>query len=411
VRDWRKPALWGVVALVVFVAVLDRDLDRVVYSLPIAALGGGLCAFVLAGVAFSAGSRWSKSVALLVGGITVVYAAVAWYALRHQDLIHTGVGPWLLGGLGVGAGLVAFNRMGAIAVIVDVALGVVTLAWIVLIATGSGIGLQRDVSGLVVGAHALVASIIVAIVGIALLLVTRWVPTRGRAKRPDGRFLDRSFMLTSLLRYPGLTLGATSVLRADRRTWLRIALGAVTIIPLGIGLSEGLLFLGPLVAALGSWLGWELTSIITPLVSTEGILGVLPRTRGSYGRRVSVVPVLAAFVLLGVAILIAWRVSFLAGFATAAVIALGCGVGFVGAGVALRVIVSDRSLAMSRWITSVLVVGLAGCALAPLVQLNNAFGAHGLFFEYTITGTSFSIVVGVVGISLMSWWRGEIRDS
>jgi len=111
VRDWRKPVLWGVVALVVFVAVLDRDLDRVVYSLPIAALGGGLCAFILAGVAFSVGSRWSTSVALLVGGITVVYAAVAWYALRHQDLIHTGVGPWLLGGLGVGAGKKRFKKV------------------------------------------------------------------------------------------------------------------------------------------------------------------------------------------------------------------------------------------------------------------------------------------------------------
>jgi hypothetical protein len=172
-----------------------------------------------------------------------------------------------------------------------------------------------------------------------------------------------------------------------------------------------MLVLGPLVAGLGCWLGWELSPVASSLVQPTGILGILPRTRGSYGRRAAVAPALLASLLLVTAVGLAWRQSYLIGFGTVLVLALGCGVGFVGAGVALRVMASDQEIVQSRWVSGVLAVAFAGCALAPLVQLNNAFAVHGLFLEYVITGTSFSVIMGVVGISLTSWWQGEIRDS
>ncbi|WP_298447187.1 hypothetical protein [Ferrimicrobium sp.] len=411
-RVWRRPVLWGVVSLVVLMAVLDRDLDRVVRSLPEAALGGGLLAAVVALTALSAGSRWPRGIASLIAGVTVGYSIVAWYALKHGGLIHSSVFPWLVVGVGVAGWLVGFNRFAMWSRLVDLVLALLGVAWVILVTTGASLGLQRGIAALLEGGHALEHASIVLLAGVGVFLASRWAPRTAKpVAQPDGRFIDRSLGLTFLLAYPGLTLGGMGVIRAGRRRWLQIILGTLALVPLGIGLTEGLLVLAPLVAALGCWLGWELTPITSSLVAPEGLLGVLPRTRGSYGRRTSVLPALTASAFVLAAILVAWRLSFLVGFGTVAMIALGCGVGFIGAGVALRVMAQDLALAQSRWVSSVLAVAFAGCALAPLVQLNNAFAAHGLFFEYASTGTSFSVIMGVIGISLTSWWKGEIRDS
>ncbi|MGC9155437.1 MAG: hypothetical protein ACP5HZ_07295 [Ferrimicrobium sp.] len=410
-RVWRKPVLWGVVSLIVLVAALDRDLDKVVHSLPGAALGGGLLAAFFVASAVSLGQRWSRVMAVVVVVVTIVYAAVAWYALRHQGLIHQGVAPWLLLAGALALWLVGLNRWTVAGIWIDLGLGLGVLLWIVGVASGAALVIQRGVSHLLIGDGALERSVFALLIGIVVVVGSRWAPQVQRAHVPDGGFADQSLSLSSLLRYPGLTLGAISVVRLETRTWLRVLLVTLALVPLGIGLAEGLLVLGPLVAAIGCWLGWELSPIAATLVSPEGLLGVLPRTRGSYGRRGSVVPALLSSALVVLAIGIAWRVSFLIGFGTAMVVALGCGVGFLGAGVALRVMAADVHLAQERWVSGVLAVALAGCALAPLVQLNNAFGAHGLFLEYVITGTSFSVIMGIVGISLVSWWQGEVRDT
>ena len=294
---------------------------------------------------------------------------------------------------------------------IDLGLGLGAILWMIGLVSGGSLVIQRGAAQLLIGRSSVELSVIALFIGLVVLVGSRWAPESPRGLPSDDRLVDQSWSLSSLLRYPGLTLGAISVIRVGPRTWLRLLLGALALVPLGIGLAEGLLVLGPLVAALGCWLGWELSPIASTLVRPEGLLGVLPRTRGSYGRRGSVLPALLASVLLVAAIGVAWRVSYLVGFGTVLVLALGCGVGFFGAGVALRVMAVDPSLAQGRWVTGVLAVALAGCALAPLVQLNNAFGAHGLFFEYVITGSSFSVIMGIVGISLVSWWRGEVRDT
>lgn len=415
-RTWRKPVLWGVLGVVALVAVLDRDLDKVVHSLPSSALGGGLLAVFLAASAVSLGAQWSRLIASLVAGLTVVYALVVWYSLRHQGLLHhgllhQGVVPWLIVGCALACWMEGCNRWSKVSGLVGVVLGVLALASVVMLASGASLRLQSAMADLLRGKDAVIYSVIALLVAALVLVGSRWAPNPRRSASPDGRFLDHSFSLSLMLRYPGLSLGALSAARVGKLTWLRVVLAALALVPLGIGLSEGMLVLGPLVAGLGCWLGWELSPVASALVQPTGILAILPRARGSYGRRAAVVPALLASLLLVIAVGIAWRESFLIGFGTALVLALGCGVGFIGAGVALRVMAADQEVFQSRWVSGVLAVALAGCALAPLVQLNNAFAVHGLFLEYVITGTSFSAIMGVVGISLTSWWQGEIRDS
>ncbi|WP_298209196.1 hypothetical protein [Ferrimicrobium sp.] len=381
------------------------------HTLPNAALGGGLLAVFVSASVISLGRRWSRPLAVLILAVTIVYSWVAWYALRHQGLVRQGFVPWLLLGGALGVWLMGLNRWTMLVRWIDLGLGLGAILWMIGLVSGGSLVIQRGAAQLLIGRSSVELSVIALFIGLVVLVGSRWAPESPRGLPSDDRLVDQSWSLSSLLRYPGLTLGAISVIRVGPRTWLRLLLGALALVPLGIGLAEGLLVLGPLVAALGCWLGWELSPIASTLVRPEGLLGVLPRTRGSYGRRGSVLPALLASVLLVAAIGVAWRVSYLVGFGTVLVLALGCGVGFFGAGVALRVMAVDPSLAQGRWVTGVLAVALAGCALAPLVQLNNAFGAHGLFFEYVITGSSFSVIMGIVGISLVSWWRGEVRDT
>jgi hypothetical protein len=410
-RTWRKPVLWGALSLVALIAVLDRDLDKVVHSLPTSALGGGFLAVFLAASAVSLGARWSRLFAGLVAGATVVYAVVVWYSLSHQGLLHQSVIPWLIVGCALACWMEGCNRWSRVGSLADLLPAAFVLASIAMLASGASVGLQSATADLLQGQGDVTHSTIAFLISLLVLVASRWAPNPRRSASPDARFLDHSLSLSLLLRYPGLSLGALSVARISRLTWLRVLLGAVALVPLGIGLSEGMLVLGPLVAGLGCWLGWELSPVASALVEPTGILGILPRTRGSYGRRAAVMPALLASLLLVIAVGIAWRESYLIGFGTVLVLSLGCGVGFIGAGVALRVMAAEQAIVQARWVSGVLVVALAGCALAPLVQLNNAFAVHGLFFEYVITGTSFSAIIGLVGISLMSWWQGEVRDS
>ena len=410
-RTWRKPVLWGALSLGALVAVLDRDLDKVVHSLPRSALGGGLLAVFLAAGAVSLGARWGRLFAGLVAGMTVVYALVVWYSLSHQGLLHQSAAPWLLVGCALAIWMEGCHQWSRVSGLADLVLAVFVLVSVAILASGASLGLQNTAADLVRGKDAVTYSAIALLASVLVLVGSRWAPNLRRSAAPDGRFLDHSLSLSLMLRYPGLSLGALSTARVGRLTWLRAVLAALALVPLGIGLSEGMLVLGPLVAGLGCWLGWELSPVASSLVQPTGILGILPRTRGSYGRRAAVAPALLASLLLVTAVGLAWRQSYLIGFGTVLVLALGCGVGFVGAGVALRVMASDQEIVQSRWVSGVLAVAFAGCALAPLVQLNNAFAVHGLFLEYVITGTSFSVIMGVVGISLTSWWQGEIRDS
>lgn len=406
-RAWRKPVLWGALSLVVLVAVLDRDLYKVVRSLPSSAIGGGILAVFLAATASSVGLRSSR----LLSGLAVAYTVVVWISLSHQGLLHHGVLPWLVSGCALACWIHGCNRWSRVSGLADVLLGFLLLASVVLLASGDAIGLQRAAAGLVQGRDSVAHAVVALAISVLILVGSRWAPNPRNSVQADTRFIDQSASLTLLLRYPGLALGALSVVRTARVTWLRIALLVVALVPLGIGLSEGMVVLGPLVAGLGCWLGWELSPAASALVDQTGILAILPRARGSYGRRAAVIPALFGFILLLAAVGIAWRESYLVGVGAALVLSLGCGVGFVGAGVALRVMAADQEAAKSRWLSGVLAVALAGCALAPLVQLNNAFAVHGLFLEYAITGTSFSVIMGVVGVSMTSWWQGEVRDS
>jgi len=402
VAAWRRPVLGAVVAVLVAVGALDRDLFRVLGPLPRSEVGAGVAMALALAFVLAPPRRRSRAVrgVWLAGGAVVGGAFALGIDLTHVG--HLAVVAAALAGVGVGGLAVAASVAGEYGWVVA---SLVALAVPVVANTGLRASCERLGAG-IVGLHgAAVEAVVVAVVGAVLALVVPDArPPRPRAPRPAR---EDSLALRLLLRFPGLAIGALGVARAQPRALVRLLVVAEAMVLLAVATAEGVLVAGLALAALGLTFGAELERKSADLLAPEGVLAVLPRRRGTFGRRAAVAPMIVGGLMLAVATVALWRAVDLEDAGVVAVAVVGAAVGFAGSGVGLLAVLADRALAMSRRLTGFVPLVLAVGAIAPAVQLNNAFSTHGFFLEYTIGGASFAILVGLVGLSLASWWRAE----
>jgi hypothetical protein len=400
---WRRPALGALLAAIVAVGALDRDLFRVLGPLPRSEVGAGVAmAVALALVLATPRHRSPRArVSWLVGG-GLVGAAFA-LGIDATRVGQLGLAATVLVGIGLGGLAVASSVAGERGVVVAALAAVAVPA---VADTGARAGVERVASGLVSPHGSLPGAAVVAVAGVVLALV---VPdARSARPRPPRAAREDSPALRLLLRIPGIAIGALGVLRRSPRSLARLVVLAEAMVLLGAATAEGVLVAGLALAALGLVFGAELERHSADLLAPEGVLAVLPRRRGTFGRRAALAPMLVGVLLLGVATVALWHAVDLEGAGVVAVAVAGAAVGFAGSGVGLFAVLADRSLVRTRWLAGFVPLVLAAGAVAPAVQLNNAFSTHGFFLEYTIGGASFAVLVGLVGLSLASWWRAEV---
>jgi hypothetical protein len=393
VKDSWRFLIWGLATLAGGLAILHRQLRLVA---PIS--NSQWTDAVIAGVLFTTASigsfpwkdRWLSRLGFLL------LAAAAGYGI-----------PLALAGLSEGRfGSIPIAELLAASAVLGVGLGrsrdsilspavlgllMAVAAFVVLDkSTANGAGLLLRHGSELIGLPAL-------IIGIALSLLLE-----KSANRPEARIrsIKGERFANFLIRYPSQAIGLAPVLRMP----LFDLLSSIAFLFAGlvgaVGTANGHLFAAILCAGALLFLGRNTARGALFAVAPASLGQLLPARPGAVGRR-AMATISIAFVLIVFLISLAVGVSSYFSL----LLAVGIGPAIVGCGVVWHAVVSDRELALKRSLSALALVGIPLFALGPLVQYDGGYFHPGFMGAYLVSGSSFGLLVGLVGISFVSWWR------
>ncbi len=400
----RSSVIGAIVAVVILAAVFDRDLTS-----------------------FRAPTAWT----VLAGFAWLLWAGLAWPATKFPRWL------WIVMGAVVGLATASYLGHGKVdfdlglrAAIFGLAVGGlagsltkfashsywVRASWIVagasLVVGSLDERLGRDflasfASALSPGHSVTFAAWVVGVAALALvfaLVATGGNPRSARLARVGAR----DFAARIIIKSPAVGSAIVAVLRAPLEWYLEILVGAIL-----LGRTASLILVGSIP---GSYvvvggvllLGWAMTRDVSGVISDYSLVGLLPGSLSAYRRRYAIPFIVVAVVSLGVGLLVSGSFSSHV-LVLGSLSLLGVALGVVGVGVAMRAIANEVP-EKGRYLRFGVPILLAACALAPVIQWNTARTPHSLEAEAILTGTLFSLVVGLIGTSFVSWWRARVLE-